>query len=53
MKGTGPDHALQIEDDNLSVTLQMRDLAAPMLHRADGSATPGLLEFGVGGMSNY
>lgn len=51
--GAGAGHSLEIGDQDFSVTLQMRDAFAPMLHRAAGSATPGLLDFGVGGISYY
>ena len=51
--GSGPRHLLQIEDRAFGLDLQFEDARPPMLHRAAGSSTPGLLDLGVGGISYY
>ncbi|RYF30813.1 MAG: hypothetical protein EOO26_14440 [Comamonadaceae bacterium] len=46
-------HTLKAALDNASITLQMKDANEPIAHRAAGSATPGLLDFGSAGISYY
>ncbi len=51
--GAGAVHSLAVHDKNFSIDLDLRDAGQPLLHRAAGSNTPGLLDFGPGGISYY
>jgi len=51
--GSGPSHALRVAFEGVALTLEMNDARAPVAHRAAGSQTPGLLDFGPGGISYY
>lgn len=46
-------HTVQAALDGASLTLRMKDGNEPIAHRAEGSATPGLLDFGDAGISYY
>lgn len=51
--GAGPKHAVRAAFDNVSVALDLQDARPPVAHRAADSETPGLLDFGPGGISYY
>lgn len=51
--GAGPAHTVHASFDGVSIALDFDDLRQPVAHRAAGSATPGLLDFGSSGISYY
>lgn len=51
--GGAGEHAVTIDDKDFSIALVLNDTRPPMLHRAAGSQTPGLLDFGEAGISYY
>jgi len=53
VSGAGPTHLLRAAFDGVSVALDLTDARPPVAHRAAGSETPGLLDFGPGGISYY
>lgn len=53
VRGSGPVHAVRVAFEGASLALDMADSHAPVLHRAAGSNTPGLLDFGQSGISYY
>ncbi|SFN10190.1 lipocalin family protein [Variovorax sp. OV329] len=53
VSGSGPMHSIKTEFDGVELTLQLRDEHPVVAHRASGSQTPGLLDFGESGISYY
>ncbi|MBN8442872.1 MAG: hypothetical protein J0M28_14405 [Thauera sp.] len=51
--GTGGRHALKMAGDGFALDLALDDAGTPVLHKAKGSTTPGLLDFGAAGISYY
>lgn len=51
--GSGPSHVLRAAFQGVSFALDLTDTREAVLHRAAGSETPGLLDFGKGGISYY
>lgn len=51
--GGAGEHTVTIDDEDFSIALVLNDAHPPMLHRAAGSQTPGLLDFGDAGISYY
>ncbi|KAI5912979.1 lipocalin family protein [Thauera sp. 2A1] len=51
--GAGPRHSLRMAGEGFVLELAMQDSQAPLLHRAKGSRTPGLVDFGEAGISYY
>lgn len=50
---SGASHSLRADFDGVSVALDLSDPREAVAHRADGSQTPGLLDFGASGISYY
>lgn len=53
VSGASGEHVLTIDDKEFALALVLKDARPPMLHRAAGSKTPGLLDFGEAGISYY
>ena len=53
VSGQAGEHVVSIEDAEFSLSLSLSDPDPVMLHRAAGSKTPGLLDFGEAGISYY
>ncbi len=54
VQGFGPDHSVRMSfDGGVSLDLALRDAGPVVAHRAAGSQTPGLLDFGDSGISYY
>jgi len=51
--GSGPAHSLKIGFEGVEMALDLRDDRPVVAHRAAGSQTPGLLDFGESGISYY
>ncbi|HSV61460.1 MAG TPA: lipocalin family protein [Variovorax sp.] len=51
--GAGPMHQLRMSFEGVSLSLELRDAAPVVAHRAHDSQTPGLLDFGASGISYY
>ena len=51
--GSGPLHQLRMSFEDVSLSLELRDEAPVVAHRAHESRTPGLLDFGASGISYY
>ncbi|MBU1440270.1 MAG: hypothetical protein KKC79_20755 [Gammaproteobacteria bacterium] len=51
--GAGGIHSLLLSPEGSTIELRMTDTRQPVAHRAAGSETPGLLDFGKGGISYY
>lgn len=51
--GSPSSHFLRANLDGATVVLDLREAGAPVAHRAPGSETPGLLDFGASGISYY
>ncbi|MBS0339227.1 MAG: hypothetical protein JSS56_01785 [Proteobacteria bacterium] len=51
--GSGTSHAIRANFDGIELELQLQDDQPVMAHRATGSGTPGLLDFGESGISYY
>ena len=51
--GAGPVHSVQMPFEGALLDLQLRDAGQVVAHRAAGSQTPGLLDFGESGISYY
>ena len=51
--GSGPVHSVQMPFDGALLALELRDAGEVVAHRAAGSQTPGLLDFGESGISYY
>jgi predicted secreted hydrolase len=49
----GGAHTLRASGEGFSLALDLKESGPPVLHRAAGSATPGLLDFGNSGISYY
>jgi predicted secreted hydrolase len=49
----GPEHQLRAPLDGATLALELDDARAPVAHRAAGSQTPGLIDFGDSGVSYY
>jgi predicted secreted hydrolase len=49
----GGAHSLGATGEGFSLALDLEESGPPVLHRAAGSATPGLLDFGSSGISYY
>ena len=47
------DHVLMVEAEGLKLELNLKNAGVPMLHRAKGSKTPGIVDFGEAGISYY
>ena len=50
---SGASHVVRASLEGASIALDMSDVHPPVLHRAAGSRTPGLLDFGKSGISYY
>jgi predicted secreted hydrolase len=53
VSASGPSHVLRAAFDGASMALQLNDTGKAVAHRAAGSETPGLLDFGTSGISYY
>jgi len=53
VSGSGPLHAIKAEFEGIELALSLRDEHPVVAHRAAGSQTPGLLDFGESGISYY
>ncbi|MBK1674083.1 hypothetical protein CKO35_12365 [Ectothiorhodospira shaposhnikovii] len=53
VSGSGDEHLLIMNEEEFQLTLSLTDPWPPVLHKAHGSATPGLLDFGDAGISYY
>ncbi|MBS0452396.1 MAG: hypothetical protein JSS14_13895 [Proteobacteria bacterium] len=51
--GSGASHSITANFDGIELALQLHDEQPVMAHRAAGSGTPGLLDFGESGISYY
>lgn len=51
--GSGPAHSIKANFDGIELTLQLQGDQPVVAHRAAGSQTPGLLDFGESGISYY
>ena len=51
--GSGADHVVQASFDGIDLELKLHDDHPVVAHRASGSQTPGLLDFGKPGISYY
>ena len=51
--GSGADHSVRMSFDGVSLDLKLHDAGQVVAHRAAGSQTPGLLDFGESGISYY
>ncbi|WP_159098229.1 lipocalin family protein [Parazoarcus communis] len=49
----GTQHIVNVDAEGQKLALTMQERGTPMLHRAVGSRTPGILDFGEAGMSYY
>lgn len=49
----GPAHTLRTTSDEMTIRLDLQDAGPLLAHRAAGSRTPGLLDFGQAGISYY
>jgi predicted secreted hydrolase len=49
----GPSHTLRTASDDMAISLDLKDAGPVVAHRAAGSKTPGLLDFGKAGISYY
>ncbi|MEJ7687395.1 MAG: lipocalin family protein [Variovorax sp.] len=50
---SGPKHVLRASFEGVSIALDLTDARPAVAHRAAGSETPGLLDFGKSGISYY
>ncbi len=50
---SGPSHVLRASFEGVSIALDLTDSRPAVAHRAAGSETPGLLDFGKSGISYY
>ena len=53
ISGFGPNHTVTMQGEGYALELELVDAYPPVLHRAAGSATPGLLDFGDAGITYY
>ena len=53
VSGSGPQHLLKASFDGVELNLNLDDDQSVVAHRAAGSQTPGLLDFGESGISYY
>lgn len=53
VRGNGATHVLRADFDGAGLALDLQDSHPVVAHRAAGSATPGLLDFGPAGISYY
>lgn len=53
VSGAGATHRLRATIEGVSIALDLADVRQPVAHRAAGSDTPGLLDFGESGISYY
>ena len=53
VSGSGGNHVVSIQEKDFALDLVLKDAAPPVLHQAAGTATPGVLDFGPGGVSYY
>ena len=51
--GAGPSHSTHAKSEGVELALQLQDNQPVVAHRAAGSQTPGLLDFGESGISYY
>ncbi len=51
--GSGASHSIKADFDGIELALRLQDQNPVVAHRAAGSATPGLLDFGESGISYY
>lgn len=53
LAASGPSHRVRATLDGAAIALDLSDSHPPVAHRAAGSQTPGLLDFGQSGISYY
>lgn len=53
VSGAGANHSVKAKFDGVELALQLKDEQPVVAHRAAGSQTPGLLDFGASGISYY
>lgn len=53
VSGAGPLHSVKAEFEGIALSLSLRDEQPVVAHRASGSQTSGLLDFGESGISYY
>ena len=49
----GPSHTVRTASDDMAISLDLQEAGPVVAHRAAGSKTPGLLDFGQAGISYY
>nr|WP_315246085.1 lipocalin family protein [uncultured Albidiferax sp.] len=53
VSGAGGNHVVSIQEKDFALDLVLKDASPPVLHQAASTATPGVLDFGSGGVSYY
>lgn len=53
VSATGPSHKVRATSDEMDIALDLQEAGPVVAHRAAGSKTPGLLDFGKAGISYY